>query len=69
MLPLPEALAVAGIDWLEICPDNHSGGCRALMKRKVEKTLKHSASLMGRKMLPCTEHGNSAGPYSCKRKY
>ena len=39
VLPVPEALAVAGIDWLEISPDDHSGGARALMKRKVEKPL------------------------------
>lgn len=26
MLPLPEALTVAGTDWLEICPDNQSEG-------------------------------------------
>lgn len=66
VLPLPEALIVAGIDWLKMCPDNHSGGCRALMKRMVEKTLKHSSNSMLRKTLPCTEHGNSAGLYSCK---
>lgn len=38
MLPVPEALAVAAIDWLEIRPDDHSKGARTLMKRKVEKT-------------------------------
>jgi len=38
VLPVPEALAVAGIDWLDIRPDDRSGEARALMMRGVEKT-------------------------------
>lgn len=37
VLPAPEPLAVAGIDGLEMCPNDHSGGVRALMKRKMEE--------------------------------
>lgn len=68
MLLLPEALTVAGTGWLEACPDNHSGGCRALGKRKVDKPPE-ALCQFDLKENPWVEHGNSAGPYSCKGKY